>query len=432
MLARQRVFDFGPSDHFTALHGGHRCPVAVATKSVEGEFQQRLYPHADARQMLVNLAGVDDLNTYLSQSGFAQPGGRRTVGQVRALTSWWVDLDSYKLPAFAGLDAEQMLNAAIERFPWLPTPTLLVSSGRGSYLVWAFNAPVGVERLAQWQEVEDRLVWMLEPFGADAAARDAARILRVVGSFHLVAGDRVRASRIGDAVSFERMRQLVLQHAPVKSPRFKEAAELRVLEGAGVVRPRTGKGLSAYRLAQDRMNDYRLLAELRGGRLTDYRHRMLYAFGQASSWFCGSVEQLRSELDEFADRYFADARRYRAQRVQSVIDRFVDDGAGRVVRLASTRDEGRYRFSNRYIISLLSIDRAEQMRLRTIISTAEKRRRETEKRRAAGMMSREQYRDRSAQRRTEALRMRSEGLSVAAIAEHLGVSRMWAYKLLSG
>lgn len=422
MLARQRVFDFGPSDHFTTLHGGHQCPVAVATKSAHGDFKQHVYAHDDARQMLVNLAGADDLSTYLSQSGFAAPGGRRTVGQVRALTSWWVDLDSYKIPAFAGLDAEQMLDEALARFPWMPTPTLLVNSGRGCYLVWAFDAPVGVERLAEWQEVEDRLVWALESIGADAAARDAARILRVVGSFHLVAGDRVRASRVGDAVSFERMRQHVLLHAPLKASRFKQSTELRALDGSGGERRRTGKGLSAYRLAQDRMHDYRLLAELRGGRLTDYRHRMLYAYGQAASWFCGSVEQLRSELDEFAGRFFADARRYRAQRVQSVIDRFVDDGAGRVVRLASARDEGRYRFSNRYIICLLSIDRTEQTHLRTIISTVEKRRRAAEKRRASGMMSREQYRDRSAQRRSEALRLRGEGLSIRRVAEQLGVS----------
>ena len=77
---------------------------------------------------------------------------------------------------------------------------------------------------------------------------------------------------------------------------------------------------------------------------------------------------------------------------------------------------------DRYICSLLGITGAEQRQLRTIISNGEKLRRLTDKRRASGMMSREQYRDRAAQRRQDALAMRAEGLSVRDVAERLGVS----------
>ena len=169
-MLRQRVFDFGTRDHFATLHGGHHFPVAVATKAESGEFSQRIYAHDDALAVLLNIAGCDDLNTYLSQSGFASAGGRRTIQQVRALTSLWVDVDHYKQPELASLSAEQLMDAALARFAWLPTPTLLVESGRGAYFVWAFDRPLHKDRLPEWQLVEDALVNILEPFGSDAAA----------------------------------------------------------------------------------------------------------------------------------------------------------------------------------------------------------------------------------------------------------------------
>jgi hypothetical protein len=324
------------------------------------------------------------------------------------------------------MDAEQLLDAAITRFPWMPTPTLLVESGRGAYFVWAFDKPLSKDRLPEWQLVEDALVGLLEPIGADAAARDAARILRVTGSFHVVAGDRVRARRVGDAVTFDAMRQLVIQHGAEVLEQRRAAAQpvLRLVADGEVVerRRRTGKGLSAYRLAFDRMADYRLLAGLRGVPMTDCRHRLLYAYAQAAAWFCGSVHQLRLEVEQFADDFFAGSGGYRLGRVQSVVDRFVDDGAGKVERLNPERGVGRYRFGNKYILKLLEVSAAEQAQLRTIIGPVEKRRRLTEKRRASGMMSRQQYVDRGEQRRLEARRMRSEGMSVQDIAERLELS----------
>ncbi|MFN9773274.1 MAG: hypothetical protein ACK54X_11720, partial [Burkholderiales bacterium] len=132
--------------------------MAVATKAESGDFAQRIYAHDDALAVLLNLAGCDDLNTYLSQSGFASAGGRRTIQQVRALTSLWVDADFYKRPELAHLSAEQLMDAALARFAWMPTPTLLVESGRGAYLVWVFDKPLHKDRLPEWQLVEDALV----------------------------------------------------------------------------------------------------------------------------------------------------------------------------------------------------------------------------------------------------------------------------------
>jgi hypothetical protein len=439
MGLRQRVLDFGTADHYELLHGGHAFPVAVATKDERGDFQHRVYRHDEALPMLLNLADCDDLNTYLSQSGFAEAGGRRTIGQVRALTSLWVDLDYYKLASIGWLTPEDLLDATMSRWPWLPLPTLLVESGRGAYFTWVFDKPLSVDRLHEWQLAEDSLVSLLAPVGADAAARDAARILRVTGSFHVVAGERVQAQLIGQPVAFDAMRQLLAKHAGDLLDARREATRsrspLRVIDG-GEGQPKRRhaghKALSAYKLAQARMSDYKTLAQLRGQPLLkSYRRRLLYCYAQAAAWFCGSVQQLEAEIDDFADRYFAGGESYRSSQVRTVINRFMDDNEGQLVRL-NPENEGRYRFGNPYILRTLEVTAAEQRQLQTLISGDEKRRRLTDRRRASGMMSREQYRDRAAQRAIEARRLRSEGLSVREVAERLGVTERAARGYLRG
>jgi hypothetical protein len=435
-MLRQRVLDFGPSDHFSLLHGGHHYPVAVCTKDAGGEFQQVVYKHDDALPVLLGLAGCDDMNVYLSQSGLARAGGGRSLPDVRALTSLWVDLDYYKSPSIGWLEPEQVLDATMARWPWLPLPTLLVESGRGCYLLWTFDKPLSVEHLDVWQQAQDTLVALLEPVHADAAARDASRILRITGSFHLVAGERVRARLVGQPVAFDTMRGLVLKHGAelLEARRLATVprSPLRVLDGDGTTTRRNAgsKGLSPYKLALSRMADYRTLAALRGEPLRDYRRRFLYCFAQAAAWYCGSVEQLRVEVDRFADDHFAGGQSYRSRHVQTVVSRFVDDNEGKLVRLVPERNQGRYKFSNGYILRVLEVTAAEQRQLQTVIGGDEKRRRLTERRRASGIMSREQYRDRAAQRAAEARRLRSEGLSVREVAERLGLSLSHAYSLL--
>jgi DNA-binding NarL/FixJ family response regulator len=118
--------------------------------------------------------------------------------------------------------------------------------------------------------------------------------------------------------------------------------------------------------------------------------------------------------------------------VQTVVRRFMDDNEGKLVRLVPERNAGRYRFGNPYILRVLEVTAAEQRQLQTVISGDEKRRRLTDKRRASGIMSREQYRDRAAQRAIEARELRSEGLSVREVAERLGVTERAARGYLRG
>jgi DNA-directed RNA polymerase specialized sigma24 family protein len=82
----------------------------------------------------------------------------------------------------------------------------------------------------------------------------------------------------------------------------------------------------------------------------------------------------------------------------------------------------RYRFKNETILELLEITPEEQRQMKTLVSPAEKSRRREEKRRKAGVISREEYEGKAARRRSEARRMASEDLPFEEIAKALDVS----------
>ena len=66
-----------------------------------------------------------------------------------------------------------------------------------------------------------------------------------------------------------------------------------------------------YQLAFDRMTDCEKLAELRGSpRMSDCRHRLLYVYAVAGAWYWSGRDQAEQELRYFAERHFAEPKRY--------------------------------------------------------------------------------------------------------------------------
>lgn len=432
--SRQRWLPLsGPGEHFDLLHGGHRASVAVCTKG--DVWQEHVYPHDDARAVAVNLAPAADLNVYQSQAGYR--ADRRCIAHVASLPSAFSDLDYYRVPELADLDAEAVLDRVLDALPWLPLPTLLFNSGRGAYLDWLFDKPLSPDRLGEWQAVQRVVADVLAPFGADSNAIDAARVLRVVGSINTKSGERVSGVRdIGPAVRFDTFRDVVLREGLAEARRqAQERARAaddvstlprelqRLVRDPGKASPaQRAQAVKPYQLAHARMLDCRTIAELRGVPLRDYRHRLLFVFAVSGAWFVQSEDALVAELDGFARDHFADPDRYGRRVVGAVIDRLRQDRDGvlRVWFEAGVRVPNRYRLRNDTILRTLDVTAAEQRSLRTIIGHDERQRRRVERRRAAGMVDRQAQ---AADRRQRAIELRQRGLSQSAIAAELGVSQ---------
>lgn len=437
IAARQLWLQLGAQSHFDLLHGSHHERVALAHSN--GKWKERgAVEHETARALVVDLASRQDWDTYISQAGFTS--NRRLWDNVSVLPALFVDLDTYNVPGLDGLTTDELLDRILAQHPWLPAPTLPISSGRGHYLVWVLRVPLSRQHLDRWQAVEDGLVDVLAPFGADPKARDAARVLRIVGGTNQRNGREVVGYQSGSPVVFETLERLVLANAAPPPPKVSRTPALEVvqtmaqaLEVAGEFVPRKSTAsakqraqhLKPYRLHLDRLHDYAALAGLRGSpRMPDGRHRLLYCLAVSGAWYWSGIEQAEQELEAFSQRHFSDADRYNGKRVQTVLDRMERQLVGRVARVRNGyREDWRYSLSNARAVRMLEITAEEQRQLRTLIGRDEVQRRRTQRRRDAGMEERGAYLGRAQERRSKALEMRSRGMTLSAIGEALGVTK---------
>lgn len=431
--ARQLWLPLGSQSHFDLLHGQHRQRVALAHS--DGRWKERgAVDHETARALVVDIASRQDWDAYLSQAGFS--GGRRVVDSVAVLPVVFVDLDTYNVPGLDALSSDELLDRILAQHPWLPVPTMTIASGRGHYLEWVLPIPLPREHLDRWQAVEDCLVDLLAPFGADPKARDAARVLRIVGGTNQRNGREVMGYQTGAPVPFETLERLVLNNAAPAPAPAPEPPTLEVIQTMGeavaIVRRESkatakqrAQHLKPYRLHLDRMHDYVTLATLRGSpRLGDGRHRLLYCYAVSGTWYWSGIEQAEQELDHFSGQHFSNADRYKRKRVQTVLDRMEQQLSGRVARVRNgQREDWRYRLQNSTILRMLEVTAQEQQQLRTIIGKDEVQRRRVGRRRAAGMEPRDAYLGRAQERRSKALEMRSRGMTLREIGDALGVTK---------
>ncbi len=423
-LARQRYLDFGPGEHFQQLHGQHTADVALCTK--RERWQECVYQHDDAGEFLLGLVANGGHNVYQSQNGFA---GRRVVDRVSALTSCYVDLDTYKQGSNPA-SVDDVLDQVHRHCPWLPLPTFVVYSGRGWYLQWIFREPLNRGLLPRWQLVQKTLVDQLAELGADRACTDAARVLRIVGSKNTKSGRLVEGCmQTGERLSFAAFERAVKRGLDLPQPAPRASPERRPSTASPAQRKQYLRGLELH---QARMADCHTLAELRGSpRMADCRHRLLLVYAISLAWYCQDPREAEREAQAFCAAHFLNGGTYLRQRVHSVFRRMAEAQAGVAHLWQGQKVDWRYRLRNSSILSLLEVTPDEQRQLRTLISSGEKERRRVAKRREAGVEPRGDYLRRAEERRSEAARMRREGLTQRAIADRLGVSQAWVSKLLS-
>ena len=74
----------------------------------------------------------------------------------------------------------------------IPPPSLAVNTGRGIALVWR-HEPESRSALAKWNLCQKVIYEALKDLGADPLARDAARVLRLTGTYNSKSGTIVES-----------------------------------------------------------------------------------------------------------------------------------------------------------------------------------------------------------------------------------------------
>lgn len=413
---------------------------AILRKDHQGKVSQRTYPLRELAQVIESLDTSCD--TWISQAEFSR-FNRRVVNLLRTGVLF-CDLDFYNTP-FVQYDADAMASAVLLRCAdeGIPEPSIILSSGKGLQLKWLLTKPVPAQALPRWNAVQKHLGQLLADMGADACARDASRVLRLVGTVNSKNGEIARVIHVSGSVtdpdrhSFDTMAALVLPHERTSHKRDAPSQQsrrqsLKLIEGGYSGNLRV---LSGGQLAWDRLNDLRKLVEIRGG--VPEGQRMLHLFYQLnfaalsgqvhSAVFWSNARELASQLDPgWGARLCELSTLYQKAKAYN---------AGERVEIDGKLFKPLYTPRNHTLIDLFQITDDEQRQLRTIITKqlAAERHAEREKarRRASGAVERSEYLAGAQGRREQAQELRKQGMSYGKIAKALDISKSEAYRLLS-
>lgn len=401
----------GPSEA-RILHPSMMGYFAVMRLNPEtGRLRQKLYPMAKVEAVADAMRSVPD--AYISQASFVAP--KRRVSLLQEIRTAFVDVDCYTLGIAPDEAFVERLIGRAREFG-VPAPSYVVGSGRGVYLKWILREPVGALHLARWQALQAALVAIYKAVGADIKVKDAARVLRILGSsnsktdggvvsvLHSTHRDtdgcaygfddlcrcaaQVNLDALIERTGGERGQRVTAEvvHARGKVERLAQmvaavgnTTDLSRLDQMTMTHePIMMNAMSAQSLAWSRFVDLRSIAMARGGVGRGWRDHFLF-------W---SLNFLALAGVVTADSFWQEARGL-ASIVSTDGDfRPMEDGSlGTLYRKVRERDAGRfvkydartwtplYTVSNARLIELFGIEEAEQHGLTTIIDDREKRRR---------------------------------------------------------
>jgi len=438
-MIMQGNLDLGAGDFVAHTHRGtkqHPYRHKVVLANNETVWQES---HSSVQDAIVRAnawSKLDIRDCFVAPNGFGWKSGR-TSSNVSELSSFYVDLDYYKVDQYAEMSVADLAKLVLAENPWLPMPTVIVDSGTGCWFVWSFKRPLPINAktaeiqfLATWQTTLDYLRSMLSRYGADPACSDAARVMRLPGTINTKTNRQAEAWETGVRYEFNEIRAKVSDQYHTTHPKRRQLTP--------DTRPKHAtKGKTSYlfnwhTLAYARMQDFYRLAEIRGGKLTDNRRMAIYAYAVEAAHYCRSEDALRAQVVQFIQDCIDDPTTYiKATNYKEVVRRFgnrlelQDTGVNAyqiVLEGLLDRKDNLYNHTTKYLVRILDITPAEQRKMKVCIGSDEKLARLTRKRRKAGIKPRSEYLSPSETRRTEALRLRGEGLKIKVIAERLGVA----------
>jgi len=429
-----------PEDEASTYHDPARIGFfSILVDSGNGRKSQTPYRLTDMPNVLRIVDPTRD--TWLSQAEFIKPN-RRVVNLAR-IGLLFADLDTYRKPWAAGRSPDQLANAVLYfcAQEGVPPPSILVYSGRGLQAKWLLDGTIPRQALPRWNACQTHLIDRLAELGADIAAKDASRVLRLVNTVNSKSQEICRVIHVENSsdgqpvrYSFEYLAETLLPVArwdveQSKQDRKKRGGrrQFKVFSGG-----KSGnlRSLSPRQLAWDRMEDLRSLTSLRGG--VEEGERMKHLFWRLNFLLLSGATNSAQMYHEAAAlaRELDSAWGYRSKELMTLYSKARAYEAGERVVFSGRQYSPLYTPRNDTLINLFGITDDEQRKLRTIICkdiAGERHRdRERARRRASGIVDRKIYietlQESSNIKREQAQLLRSKGFSVRAIASRMGIS----------
>ncbi|CAI3207566.1 LuxR C-terminal-related transcriptional regulator [Clostridium neonatale] len=352
---------FSYSDFDSLLYKkGDKGFIAVFRRGFKGSVYTRCFKESNIDQGIKDYFDKNyDSDLYCTLNTFYKP--ERTMDSLRYLNALYVDIDYYKF----NLRKDSVLFFLENDYfnQSIPTPSLIVDSGRGLYLIWLIER-VPSKAFTLWKAMQDYLYNQLKDFGADRGALDAARVLRVIGSYNTKSNSNVSVIEYND-VRYS-LKYLKEEYLPNVEKKNKEKREWK------------GKRVFLYNefsLYKARLNDLHKLVELRDFDVEGKREIILFLYRYYATLCEGEeeAERLTEELNS----------------------KFIKPLSANELRSTRSNYIGKYNYKNSTLVDLLEIEKYEMKDMTTIISKEEKYDKNNQKRRAKrrnseGLTKREQ------------------------------------------
>lgn len=424
-------------------------------------YRQRSFPLSLLPEVLSNLDQHVQLNVgdsrestsvWISQGEFSQPNRQKI--NLACIAVCWVDLDlrhENSPPQLRRLSRDRAVSAVLERccIQGIPCPSIVLWTGRGLVLKWLIDV-LPKAAYPRWSAVQRMLVEAFSDLGADAAARDASRILRIPGTWNPKSGEVCEPIHIeefwGEITRYtfddlansvlpytrEQIQVLRKQHALARQQRAARLEHhLRVIETEG-----GGNGnLVAFnpaRLAWLQVDDYRRLATMRA---VETRPE---GWTNTIVWLAASALAVAvwADANHFSREFFALASELAphwpaariVQSVSSIKGRMQLMARGEWVEHKGKKRPPIYTPKHSYIIEALRISENEARQLAVILPEdlvterrlERDRKRADARRRIAGTQSRQTWLESHEGRRSHAHKLRAQGSTWVEVAKACG------------
>tara|TARA_R110001606_G_scaffold397294_2_gene573359 strand:- start:69 stop:1550 length:1482 start_codon:yes stop_codon:yes gene_type:complete len=414
---------FSSLEHFDFLHSDQAGTVIVWQK-LEKNAWHKITP-TDTRDLILDQ--VDKEDRYLTVNEFS---GWRQISLLKSLRALFVDIDNPRLTV------HYILSYCAENY--IPEPTLILMSGRGAHLYWLLK-PEDRNKLGLWQLVENHLISEFAEIGADPAAKDCTRVLRLADTINSKNKVKTQGYIINedrhDLVDFAseylpatiREKSLYSVNNPPVIKTVPHKAIVRDIATKQKSRKRTGSIYDWWHLVY---RDLIMIAEhhFPGGKITEgSRDNWLFLMSVALSWFT-HAEAIESEIAFTASQYLhADDVKETLRGMSSAIERAHLSAEGKTIKWNGQERDARYHYRRETLLEKMSEFVTPDLipKLRAIIpaDVREARRQEREDARYAS-------RHKGDKEKAQAVLMRQEGMKITEIAKHFGVTRMTVHNWL--
>lgn len=357
--------------HFDLVHFDQFADVVLweraGTRTVDGKNWLKLEKDSpDLADLLTNQHG--QLDRYLTVNEFFR---WRLVSLLRSLRAFYVDIDKNvsQQDVFEALSAAKM-----------PSPSFIVFSGRGLHCYWIHD-PMPSKVLPVWQQAQNKLIEVLKPLGADPAARDCTRVLRICGSINSKTGTEVRGVIFDEKPwRFHDLCNEILGYREVTPKAEKKTAQIVDLTAQKAARRPQKEGVKAgqksiysrwYLVYQELL---KIASWHPGGIPVHHRNNWLFLAAISLSWFA-NAEALQYELEMLSSRWapdldaagIADALKHPLERARAAargeLRTWLKNGV-------AIEEDPRFKCSRKYLHSLMGplIPAEKAHLLRSIVS----------------------------------------------------------------